>query len=277
MDPLDRRFRAGGRLLTAGAMALVAMTGYLGIRSYAPIATLAARRVAITPPQEIALGLQAAPSLAQRYGGLSSDQAAQGRIDRVCHELVEKTSARATPYDFDCHLLADERTIDAFSLPGGQVFLTAGLLARLQTDGQLAGVLAHEIGHVVARHGVEHIAGFRLARGVTGAAALARYDPANPESRRNATVAALIGQLVDLRFSRPDELEADRLGVRLLSEAGWDPRGMIQAARLLQASPGDSRPPELFSTHPNPENRIGNLETAIRRQYPRGVPGGMRS
>ncbi len=275
MDPLDRRFRAG-RWLTAGAMALVAVTGYLGIRSSAPIATLAARRVDITPPQEIALGLQAAPSMAQRYGGLSSDQAAQGRIDRVCHELVEKTSARATPYDFDCHLLADQRTVDAFSLPGGQVFLTAGLLAKLRTDGQLAGVLAHEIGHVVARHGVEHIAGFQLARGVTGAAALARYDPADPESRRNATVAALIGQLVDLRFSRPDELEADRLGVRFLSEAGWDPRGMIQAMRLLEPA-GGSRPPDLFSTHPNPENRIGNLEAAIRRQYPGGVPGGMRS
>jgi predicted Zn-dependent protease len=275
MDPLDRGFRAG-RWLTVGAMALVAVTGYLGIRSSTPIATLAARRAAITPPQEIALGLQAAPSMAQRYGGLSSDQAAQGRIDRVCHELIEKTSARATPYDFDCHLLADERTVDAFSLPGGQVFLTAGLLARLRTDGQLAGVLAHEIGHVVARHGVEHIAGFQLARGVTGATALAGYDPADPESRRNATVAALIGQLVGLRFSRPDELEADRLGVRFLSEAGWDPRGMIQVTRLLQ-SPGGPHPPELFSTHPNPEKRIENLEAAIRRQYPGGVPGGMRS
>lgn len=277
MDPLDRGSLApggAGRWLTAGAMALVAVTGYFGIRGYNPIA--AAPRVAITTRQEVALGLQAAPSLAQRYGGLSSDQAAQQRVDRVCHELVEKTSARSSPYDFDCHLLADPQTIDAFSLPGGQVFLTTGLLARLRTDGQLAAVLGHQIGHVVARHAAQHLAGFRLAHGGTGAAVLARYDPANPESRRNAAVAALVGQLVDLRFSPQDEIEADRLGVRFLSEAGWDPRGLIQATRLLEPA-GGSRPPELFDTHPNPANRIGNIEAAIQQKYPRGVPGGMRS
>src|SRR6476661_1580794 len=163
MSPLDRRSRGGsGRLLVAGAMAVVAVAGYYGSHSYNP-AAVAGPSLRITPQQEVAIGLQAAPAMAQRYGGLSSDQQAQRHIDRICHDLVEKTDAKATPYDFDCHLLADERTAGAFALPGGQVFLTSGLLAKLRTDGELAGVLGHEIGHVVARHGAEHLAGARIA------------------------------------------------------------------------------------------------------------------
>jgi predicted Zn-dependent protease len=235
MDPRDRRSRAGlgwGRLLTVFTMALVAIIGYYGIRSYSPVLA-EARRVRITPQQEIAIGLQAAPAMAQRYGGLSADPQARQRVDRICHDLVEKTEARRSPYDFDCHVLADARTADAFALPGGQVFVTTGAIARLASDGELAGVLGHEIGHVLARHGTERIAAARIAPGVTGAAVLAAYDPADPASRRQAAVATLIGRLVDLRFSPREEAEADRLGARLAAQAGYDPRGAMEAMRLL--------------------------------------------
>src|SRR3954452_24372458 len=152
MNPRDRALRGGRRrLFVAVAMALVAVAGYYGSHSYNPMAEAPPLRV--TPRQEVAIGLQAAPAMARRYGGLSSDQQAQRHIDRICHDLVEKTDAKGTPYDFDCHLLADERTAGAFALPGGQVFLTSGLLSKLRNDEQLAAVLGHEIGHVVARHG----------------------------------------------------------------------------------------------------------------------------
>lgn len=237
MDPHHRRFQAGSRLLTVFAMALVAVAGYYGIRgsSNPVIAPVLAeiRRARITSQQEIAIGLQAAPAMAQRYGGLSSDQRAQRRVDRICHDLVEKTEARRSPYDFDCHVLADARTADAFSLPGGQVFVTTGLLAKAPSDDALAGVLGHEIGHVLARHGAERIAGLRIAPGLNGAAVLAAYDPADPASRRKAAVAVLIGRLIDLRFSPQEEAEADRIGARLAGEAGYDPRGAVQAMRLL--------------------------------------------
>jgi predicted Zn-dependent protease len=234
MDPLDRRLRGGSRrLLVAVAMAVVAVAGYYGSRSYNPIAA-EVFPLRITPQQEVAIGLQAAPAMARRYGGLSSDQQAQRRVDRICHDLVEKTDAKSTPYDFDCHLLADERTAGAFALPGGQVFLTSGLLAELRNDEQLAGVLGHELGHVVARHGAEHLAGARTA-------VLARYDPNDPASRRNPAIAALVGQLISLRFSRKDEIEADRIGVRLMSEAGYDPRGAAQVRQILRAGCGPEK------------------------------------
>jgi predicted Zn-dependent protease len=227
MDPHDRRSRAGlgwGRLLTVFTMALVAIVGYYGIRRYSPVLP-AVQRVRITPQQEIAIGLQASPAMAQRYGGLAADPQVRQRVDRICHDLVEKTEARRSPYDFDCHVLADARTAEAFALPGGQVFVTTGLVEKLSSDGELAGALGHEIGHVLARHGTERIAAARIAPGLTGGAVLAAYDPADPASRRKPAVATLIGRLIDLRFNSREEAEADRLGARLAAEAGYGPQG----------------------------------------------------
>ena len=173
-------------------------------------------------------------------------------------------------------MLTDPETINAFALPGGQVFITEGLLKRLKTEGQLAGVLGHEVGHVVARHGAEHIAKEQLTQGLTGAAVLATYDPSDPSSRNSAAVAAMIGQLVTMRFGRQDELEADKLGVRFSSESKYDPRSMIALMKILEESSQGNRPPEFFSTHPNPENRIQQIEAAIQEEFPNGVPEGLQ-
>jgi len=264
-----------GRLIIALVMAVLAIAGYYGTRSFNPV-TEEVQHIDITPQQEVALGLQAAPEMAQQYGGLSADQGTQQLVDRVCRELIARTAAKDTPYEFDCHVLADGETINAFALPGGQVFITEGLLRKLRTEGQLAGVLGHEIGHVVARHGAEKIAKARLTEGLTGAAVIATYDPNDPASRRNAAVAAMIGQLVNMRFGRQDELEADVLGVRFTSEAGYDPRAMIELMQILEQSAGGARQPEFFSTHPNPANRITNLQAAIQQRFPQGVPEGLR-
>jgi predicted Zn-dependent protease len=85
----------------------------------------------------------------------------------------------------------------------------------------------------------------------------------------------MVGQLVSMRFGRQDELEADRLGVRLSSEGGYDPRSMITLMKILEESSQGNRPPEFFSTHPNPENRIQKIQQAIQEQYPNGVPEGL--
>lgn len=234
MDPHRRSRRQSsfgqGRLLLAAILAVASLATYHGSRDENPVPG-ETRPVNLSPRQEIALGLQAAPRMAQQYGGLLPNQRAQDRVDEICSVLVTRTAAQKTPYEFECHVLADERTVDAFALPGGQIFLTAGLLERLETEGQLAGVLAHEIGHVVARHPVEHLAQAQLGEGLTGAAVLASYNPDLPASRNSAAVAALLGEMIDLRFTREDELEADRLGVRFMADAGYDPRNLAEGMR----------------------------------------------
>lgn len=263
-----------GRIIVALVMAALALISYFGSREYNPI-TEEDQYVGISQEQEIALGLQAAPEMAQQHGGLHASDEAQAFLDDVCMRLIEGSVANQTEWPFECHLLADEQTINAFALPGGQMFLTAALYERLESEGQVAGVMGHEIGHVLARHSAQRIAQMQLTQGLTGAAVIATYDPDDPRSQQTAQVALVIGQLVNMKFGRDDELESDRLGVRLMAESGYDPRSLIEVMRILAEASQGARPPEFFSTHPNPENRIMEIEQAIAAEFPDGVPDGL--
>jgi predicted Zn-dependent protease len=214
--------------------------------------------------QEIGRGLQAAPQMAQEFGGLDADENAQAIVDQIGNTVVQNSPAGQTPYEYDFHLLADPQTVNAFALPGGQIFITRALLDRLETEGELTGVLGHEVGHVVARHSAEHIAKAQLTEGLTGAAVIATYDPNNPASANTAQVAALIGQLIDLKFGRDDELEADKLGVCFMNDAGYNPEELIGVMQILEAASQGNQPPEYLSTHPSPENRILRIQEDIQ-------------
>lgn len=266
-----------GRFMIALVVAAVSLFMYFSNSSDNPVTGESQHVGAITHEQEVAMGLQAAPEMAREFGGLSTNAEAQQLVKQVCARLLSRSDARQATeyYRFDCHLLADQNTINAFALPGGQVFITEALMGRLQTEGQLAGVLGHEIGHVVGRHGAEHIAKAQLTQGLTGAAVLATYDPNNASSQQTAAVVAMIGQLVNMKFGRADELESDKLGVHFSSQAGYDPRAMIEVMNILAEAGGGSRQPEFFSTHPNPENRIERIEAAIQEEFPNGVPSGL--
>lgn len=259
----SRRGSGWGRLIMAGAIALFSLISYFGSRQDNPV-TGETQYIGITVEQEIALGLQAAPQMAAEFGGLDPDQSAQAIVDQIGNQIVQSSAASGTPYEFEFHLLEDDQTINAFALPGGQIFITRALFDRLQTEGELAGVLGHEIGHVVGRHSAEHIAKAQLTEGLTGAAVLATYDPENPATASTAQVAALIGQLINLKFGRDDELESDFLGVCFISDTGYDPSELISVMQILAASRQGDQPPEFFSTHPNPENRIQRIQTAIQ-------------
>jgi beta-barrel assembly-enhancing protease len=272
-----RRSPMGMRLIIALVLAAVALgTYYLGTEQVENPVTGEVQRVALSPDQEIALGLQAAPTLIQQYGGLEPDPAAQAYVRRVGEALVQQSAARDTPYQFEFHLLADPDTVNAFALPGGPIFITQALLSALESEGELAGVLGHEIGHVVGRHGSEQLAKARLTQGLAGAAVIATSDPGDPSSRQNAQIAAAIGQMVNMKYGRDDELESDRLGVRFMADAGYDPRSMIGVMEKLAQAGGPNRQPEFFNTHPNPENRVARIQAAIDAAYPQGVPEGLK-
>jgi predicted Zn-dependent protease len=264
-----------GRLLGALIVAGLALLSYYGYREYNPV-TGETQHVQLSADQEIALGLQAAPEMLAQFGGLSPDPGAQAFVDEVGMRVVRGSAAASTPYRFEFHLLADPETINAFALPGGQIFITEALASRLETEGQLAGVLGHEIGHVVGRHGAEHLAKAQLTQGLAGAAVIAASDPDRPGSSQQAAMVAMaVAQLVNMKFGRDDELESDRLGVRFLAESGYDPRAMIAVMEVLASSREGQGPPEFFSTHPNPDRRIERIREAVAETYPDGVPDGL--
>ncbi len=269
-SPLPTRRRSTGRILMALLLAAFALFSYYSNTAVNPV-TGEKQQVALSVPQEVALGLQSAPQMSAQHGGEDPSAKDRGRVEGVGLRLLQGLG-KNTPYKFNFHLLRDPQTINAFALPGGQVFITRALYDRLETEGQLAGVLAHEIGHVLERHSAQQIAKAQLTQGLTGAAVLATYDPNDPRSRNSAAMAAIIGGLVTMKFGRGDELESDQWGVRLTARAGYDPRSMIRVMEILAEAGGGGRTPEFFSTHPNPENRIGKIKEAITAEFPRGVP-----
>ncbi|WP_426059293.1 M48 family metalloprotease [Hymenobacter sp. B1770] len=264
------------RFIIAIIVAAVSLFGYYFNTSKNEI-TGETQHVSMSADQEIALGLQAAPSMAAQYGGVSTNAQARAAVQQVGQKLVASTKAGQTPYKFQFHLLADDKTINAFALPGGQIFITEGLLKNLKTEAQLAGVLAHEIGHVVGRHSAAQVAKSNLTQGLAGAATIASYDPNSPGSSiAKAAIAAAIAKVVSMRFSRNDELEADKLAVDFTPQAGYDPRAMIEVMNILAQAGGRSSTPEFMSTHPDPGNRIALLEQEIAADFPQGVPAGLK-
>ncbi|MBT8303063.1 MAG: M48 family metalloprotease [Bacteroidia bacterium] len=210
----------------------------------------------MTPEQEIAIGLQSAPQMAQQHGGLYPDQKYQAFVDQVGNNLVKSSIARETPYQYEFHLLADPNTINAFALPGGQIFITYSLFSKLENEDQLAGVLGHEIGHVLGKHSAERIAESDFWRTAT----------------MGATVGADMGGLISgigqntlLKNGRGDELESDELGVRFMLRAGYNPEEMIGVMKILKEAAGPNRVPEFQSTHPDPDNRIEKIREAIEK------------
>lgn len=251
-----RRSGGGGRLLIGLIIAVISLVSYFGSRSFNPV-TGEEQYVSLTQEQEIALGLQSTPQMIQEYGGLYADEQLQQQIDAIGYRLVDSSVAAGTDWQFDFHLLDAPDTINAFALPGGPVFITTGLLRNLDTEDAVAGVLAHEIVHVLARHSAQRIAKSELTNGLVGAVGVASGDAGA------AQTAAVIGQLVNMSYGRDDEIESDTLGVCLMIDAGYDPAAMIEVMRVLEAAGGGGGQPEFFSTHPNPENRIGEIERAI--------------
>ena len=160
------------QLIIAVLVGLFSLFSYFGSSAVNPITGEKQHIAGMTQKDEVAMGLQSAPQMAQQMGGLSQDARARQLVSQVGAKVVAQSVAAKSGYPFRFHTLADPRTVNAFALPGGQVFITMALLSRLETEGQLAGVLGHEVGHVLARHSAEHIAKDQLTQGLTGAFAM---------------------------------------------------------------------------------------------------------
>jgi predicted Zn-dependent protease len=246
------------RLLIGAAIVVFALVKYCSSAETNPY-TGKKQHISLSTEQEIAIGLQSAPQMAAQHGGLHHDNRYQALVDAVGKKLVDNSVAKDTPYKYEFHLLADEQTINAFALPGGQIFITYALFSKLQNEDQLAGVLGHEIGHVLGRHSADRISKQDLTQGILSGVAV------GSESQATTQMAAMIANVVNMKYGREDELESDDLGVRFMVKAGYNPEEMIGVMKILKAAAGPNRVPEFQSTHPDPENRIEKIKEAIKK------------
>jgi len=213
---------------------------------------------------EIRLGQEAAPELIQGYGGEVPDATLRAYVTDIGMKLAAETEGEnpSLPWSFT---FLNTDVINAFALPGGQVFVTRGLVSRMDNEAQLAGVLGHEIAHVTARH-----ANNRLSRqlGLSVAAAVGASVIGDDQDMQ-----LLLGGLVTgagvyaMTFDRGQEAEADMLGMRYMSRAGYDPTGQLQLMQILAEASQGPRQPEWLSTHPLPETRIRTIEGLLAGDF----------
>jgi len=215
----------------------------------------------ISVPEEIEIGREENRQVRKRTAELHDAQVT-AYITRIGRRLAKAAPGAKYPYSFQ---VADYREINAFSLPGGPVWLNRGVLHAAGNESQVAGVLAHEIAHIAQRHAADQLEKTLLAKWSLGmlGAMLGNVGGAGTAQAAGAMVA----DGVFLKFSRDDEREADRVGLEIMTKAGWDGRGMIELFETLRQQ--QKRDPNavdvFFSTHPSPADRIQNLTAAAAR------------
>ena len=218
-------------------------------------AAAAAALVLISVPEEITMGRQAQAAMAARTPRLASAEI-QAYVSQIGHRLAAAAGGPGFAYSFDVANLAE---VNALALPGGHVWVYRGALAIAHSESELAGVLAHEVAHVVERHPAQQ-ASTAMVAGVGLELLSALLGNTGGAVTSGMAANALTGS-VFLSFSREDELVADREGTRILRKAGWDPEGLasfLEAARAT-ARKNPTALDTFFSTHPATDDRIAAL------------------
>lgn len=212
--------------------------------------------------EEIAIGEQAMPELIRGYGGEVPDDELRAYITRIGDDLAQHTEGDNPDLPWEFTFL-DSEVINAFALPGGKVFISRGLVEQMDNEAQLAGVLGHEIGHVTAQHADEAMGRRLVLAGVAIGAGVAA-STSDSDWAGIAAGAAVSGTGVFLlSYDRNQELEADRLGMRYMMRAGYDPAGQLQVMEILERAAGTGSPPEFLSTHPAPTTRIRKIRSRL--------------
>lgn len=188
---------------------------------------------------EIALGHTTLRAWGARYGGLARDPQQRALLERVGRHIVSHSDAAQSPWPFSFHLLAAPDSANVMSLPGGQIGMGELLLNRMQTEGQLAALVAHEIAHGMLRH--------------------ATQQTTDPKA------------LIALRYTPAQEAAADQLGLQLMAQAGYDPRA-LQAALARVREANDLTDAGFFAMHPDYRHRDQVIADGIAALYPGGVP-----
>ena len=209
--------------------------------------------------QEIGLGQQYDVEVRKQMRPLDNPEVQQ-YVERIGMDLAKRSHRPNLPWHFT---VVDVPAINAFALPGGYIYITRGILAYLDDEAELAGVLGHEIGHVTARHAAQQYT--KATGGQLGLLALGIFVPA---ARPFGQLAETALSLLFLKYGRDDELQSDRLGAEYAAAGGWDPRGVpefLNTLSRISAETDRSGIPNWLSTHPQPEDRVVKVQETVAK------------
>jgi predicted Zn-dependent protease len=213
----------------------------------------------ISDKQEIQLGKEINQQLLQSDVKLYRNSQINSYIQRIGKRLEAQNSRKNIPYTFQ---VVQDDSINAFATTGGYTYINTGLIKAAANEAELASVIAHEMGHIEGEHVIEQMKKTAIARGLATAAGV--------ENNK------LVQLGVELGYRRPNsrgaEKEADQLGLRMLTDAGYAPQGMVSFMKKLKSKTG-SGVPTFLSTHPSPNNRVQYLQSWVNAQRNKGNDG----
>ncbi|MCE5279735.1 MAG: M48 family metallopeptidase [Planctomycetaceae bacterium] len=216
----------------------------------------------ISEQQEVAMGIESAPQFEKEFGGKVPDAALQNYVQTLGKKVAAVSDRPELPWEFQ---LVATKTPNAFALPGGKVFVTAGLFGSLTNERQLVAVLGHEIGHICARHniqGMQRQMGAGLLVELAGQLAGDKADIAKAAT-------SVVGNMAVLKYSRKDEYQADDLGIAYMERAGFNPWGMVETLQFLMSlgEKDESKFAEMFQTHPLTSERVKKAQAAVTSRH----------
>jgi metalloendopeptidase OMA1, mitochondrial len=260
---MDTRTRTGLKIAPLLIAGLFILFQFLGAEKFTNPETGRTERVALSPQQEEALGLQAYQEVLS-----SSDVIQTGReaevVRRVAERIAGATGNAAKDFNWQVSLVNSPQ-INAFCLPGGKIVVYTGILPVAKTEAGLATVIGHEVAHATARHGAQRVFQNSLVQTALAGAAMSLSDM---DYQKRQTIMGLLGAGAQyglvLPFGRDHESEADQMGLLYMARAGYDPGESVGFWERMSQAGGD-QPPEFLSTHPSHGTRIENLRAFLPR------------
>lgn len=223
----------------------------------------------ISDSMEVSIGQQYHYEVVQKNGGEWYNPQVLSHVQSVGQRIVSVCGRTNIPYRFT---LVNSSDFNASSLPGGFVYVSRGVIERLENDAQLACLLGHEVAHISRKHCVtmlEQQMGINMILNVVGMVAGSQSAEDRKKIEAIANVGSVVVQVAQNGYGRTKELEADIYGAQYAAAAGYDPGGMLQLLYMLQEKEGrgDSAFGDIFSTHPSPAKRIENIKVYLTEAY----------
>lgn len=240
LPPITRK-----RKILAAAL-IIAAAGYLIAVKHGAKQDEATEAVAksFTGQQRDAMNIEIAKSLDAKYGGASTNRDQIALVSRVGNAIATTSDAKVAKIKFRFHLLAEPDSINLYALSSGDIYVTTALLNRMQTEGQLASVLAHGVAHVLAADLVSPIG-----------------NDKHPLPRWH--------------YTAQQEMAADKIGLKLMSQTGYDPNAFASMLGILAKAHNAGADVSFFISHPNVPSRLADSDATIKELYPTGLPAVM--